>query len=135
MFLLKVNYFTLPKDGSTLWYILNVKTTYFGIKSYRTSVTYFNLIFEAYHTRTVPLTQAHSQPKMFRKARANYGGTKFFVYSDVNEGIKYLYRGTYNGKQASTVFLRIHNGIQTQSSGVQSQSMGVWGEAPCRRRQ
>jgi len=31
-------------------------------------------------------------------------GQNFFVYSDENEGIKCLYRYTYNYKQACTVF-------------------------------
>jgi len=38
------------KDGTTLRYVQNLYTTYLGIKSYRTSVTYLNLIFEAYRT-------------------------------------------------------------------------------------
>jgi len=47
------------KDGNTLRYVKNLHTTYFGIKSYRTSVTYLNLIFDAYrkpYQRTVSLT-------------------------------------------------------------------------------
>jgi len=36
--------------------------------------------------------QARSQQEIFGRARANYGEQNFFVYSDVNEGIKCLYR-------------------------------------------
>jgi len=37
----------ITKDSSTLRYVQNLHTTNFGIKSYRTSATYINLIFEA----------------------------------------------------------------------------------------
>jgi len=45
------------KDGSTLRYVKNLKTTYFVVKSYLTTVTYLNLIFEAYRTLDLKLEQ------------------------------------------------------------------------------